>query len=268
MPTPTPLVARFRRGYGAGPAHLVLLLAALALAVHTVRTLGLDALWDPEVWWQSIAVWFIGAAVVHDLVLYPATAAVDTVITRATRRRPGRRRGSVPVVNFVRVPLLACALVTVLFLPGIIRHGADTYQRATGQTQDPFLLRWALLCSAFLLLGLAAYGLARVRAARRTTSEPAPPEPPTRRPVATVPPSSGRPPGGDFPGRPGKSELGGRYFGRQVQGSPVDRGETAPAPAPAAAGAVARWPGLAPVVAALVAVTVVVVVLVRRRGRA
>ncbi|WP_209020823.1 hypothetical protein [Nocardioides sp. 1609] len=244
MRTPTPLLTRFRRSYGAGPAHLLLLLAGLALAVHTVRTIGLDALWDPEVWWQSIAVWFIGAAVVHDLVLYPTIAAADTVIARATTRRRagtgtrGRRRHAgrripVPAVNYVRVPLMACALVTVLFLPGIIRHGADTYQRATGQTQDPFLLRWALLCSAIVLLGLAAYLVARLRAPRRTPSDPPPPAPlPDRRAV------------------------------------PVPGGVPAGVPAAGTGTGAVRQDRAPLLAAALVALAVVAVVLVRRRGRA
>jgi hypothetical protein len=178
----TPLVHRIRQAYGAHPLQLVLLLASFAIVGYAVQLVGLAALWDPDHWCQSIAVWFVGAALAHDLVLFPLYAAADRILVTFTARPPvpGNRPPAVPVTNYVRVPLLASGLVTLLFFPGVIRQGAGTYNRATGQTQQPFLHRWVILCAVILLLGVLAYLVARVRASRRPPPAitPLPPPPP------------------------------------------------------------------------------------------
>lgn len=181
----TPLVNRIRQAYGAHPLQLLLLLASFAVAGYAVQQLGLAALWDPDHWWQSIAVWFVGAALAHDLVLFPLYAAADRILTTVTARAPraGRRPPAVPLTNFVRVPLLACGLVSLLFFPGVIRQGAGSYNRATGQTQEPFLHRWIILCAVILLVGVLAYLVARVVASRRPPREVAPLPPKPDRPV-------------------------------------------------------------------------------------
>lgn len=87
--------------------------------------------------------WFIGAVVLHDLVLFPLYALADRGFTALVRRRGGQRdTPAVPVLNYVRVPVLASGLLLLLFFPGIIDQEADTYLTATGQTQDFFLNRW------------------------------------------------------------------------------------------------------------------------------
>jgi hypothetical protein len=179
----TPLLTRLRRMYGAHPLQLVLLLASFVLAGYVVHLLGVAALWNPDAWWQSIAVWFVGAALAHDLVLFPLYAAADRVLVTVFARAPraGTRPRAVPVVNFVRVPLLACGLVSLMFFPGVIRQGAGSYNRATGQTQEPFLHRWLILCAVILLCGLVVYLVALAVAARR------PPGAVTEGPVTTGP---------------------------------------------------------------------------------
>ena len=189
---PTSLVPRAHRVYGAHPLQLVLVLASFALAAYAIALLGLGALWNPDTWWQSIAVWFLGAAVAHDLLLFPVYAAADRVLSLGEdlRSRRGQHRPAVPVVNYLRIPLLACALITLVFFPGLIRQGAGAYHRATGMTQDVFLRRWLLLCAAILLCGLLAYVVARLRAGPR-------PADPDDRPAASpvVLPETAAPPG-------------------------------------------------------------------------
>lgn len=157
---------RLRVVYGSGPLHLLVVVAGLALATYTVLVLGFSALWNPSVWWQSIAVWFVGAVIVHDLLLFPLYALAD----RAWRAVPlhdrqGRPGPTVPLLNHVRVPAMASGLVFLVFFPGIIQQGASSYLAATGQTQDPFLGRWLLASGAFFALSAAWYA---VRLWRRT----------------------------------------------------------------------------------------------------
>ncbi len=160
------------RAYGASGWHLTLMLASLALVVYIVATLGLSALWDSEVWWQSIAVWFVAAVVVHDLVLFPAYALADRVLTRRLAPAAEQRQGprAVPLTNYVRVPTMLAAFTFLMFFPGILQQGADSFVAATGLTQAPFLERWLLLVGAGYLLSGLLYAAATVRARRRAQS--------------------------------------------------------------------------------------------------
>lgn len=147
-------MSTFRKLYGAGPIHLLAVAFCLALGLSVVLGIGIPALWNPTVWWQSIAVWFVGAALIHDLVLYPLYSAVDAGLVRGLGRW----------ANAVRIPALGAGLSLLLFFPGIISQGSESYESATGLTQQPFAVRWLLLVAALF----AASGLyCAVRAVSR-----------------------------------------------------------------------------------------------------
>ena len=164
------LTAGFRTIYGSHPLHLLVLIAGFALFGAVIATLGVSALWNPTTWWQSIAVWFAAAVIVHDLVLFPVYALADRVLLRATRPRAGHR-SAVPVVNHIRIPALAAGLTLLMFLPGIIEQGSRTYLAATGQTQEPFLGRWLWLTAALFGVSAVIYAVRLVRARRSGTAE-------------------------------------------------------------------------------------------------
>jgi len=159
----------FARYYGAHPLHLLTMVAGFALLGYVLIALRPTALWNPDRWWQSVAVWFAAAVIFHDLVLFPLYALADAVLGRL----PGihRRSPKVPVRNYIRVPALGAGLTLLVFLPGIIEQGADTFHAATGQTQQPFLGRWLLLVAA-LFAGSALAYVARLLMARRRIPEP------------------------------------------------------------------------------------------------
>ena len=147
-----PLVTRLRGLYGAGPLHLVVLLAALLLAGYTVLELGPGELFDPDSWWQSMAVWFVGAAVAHDLLLFPVYALGDRVLSW---RRVSPQ--AIRLLNHLRVPLLATGLTFLVFFPGIIQQGSDAHLAASGLTQEPYLERWLLLSASFFAVSTLVY---------------------------------------------------------------------------------------------------------------
>lgn len=134
---------RFVQLYGANPAHLVLLLASLALALYAASFL----LHDPAL--LTVLIWFVGAAVAHDLVLYPLYSAADRALVSRVPR----------LVNHIRVPLLGAGLTFVLFLPGIIRQGEVTHLAATGLTQEPYLARWLWLVLGMFVVSALIYGI-------------------------------------------------------------------------------------------------------------
>ncbi len=156
-------VARFRAVYGAHPLHLLVVLTSFAVFGYVIYVMGLSTLWDPDVWWQSILVWFLGAVVFHDFVLFPIYALADRAHSasvhalRPRRSSPSGHQPAVPALNFVRVPVLVTGLTFLLFFPGIIGQGAPTYLRATSQTQEPFLGRWLLFTAAVFIVSAIAY---------------------------------------------------------------------------------------------------------------
>lgn len=145
-------MTRWRAIYGSHPLHLLTMAAGFALFGYVVATVKPITLWNPHTWWQSIAVWFAGAVIAHDLLLFPIYALADRLLAgRAVRRR------GVSARNYLRIPALGSGLTLLVFLPGIIRQGAGTYLAATGQTQQPFLGRWLLLTAAMFGASAVVY---------------------------------------------------------------------------------------------------------------
>lgn len=158
------LLARYRDFYGSHPLHLLTMLAGFALLGYVVAVFKPQTLWNQQVWWQSIAVWFAAAVIAHDLMLFPLYALADRFLTLPADRP--ERQPRVPALNYIRLPALGSALTLLVFLPGIIEQGAPVYFAATGQTQEPFLGRWLLLSAAMLAASAVAYAV-RLAVTRR-----------------------------------------------------------------------------------------------------
>jgi hypothetical protein len=155
------LLARVRRAYGASPLHLLALLACFALTGY-VATHLVD---DPLI--VRMLIWFGGAVIGHDLVLFPLYALADRSLRGVLRILPATRLNRTPVVpplNYLRTPTLGAALTLVLFLPGIIQQGAGTYRSATGLTQAPYLGRWLVLTAAMFGVSAVLYAIRSRRA--------------------------------------------------------------------------------------------------------
>jgi len=146
-------MSALKRLYGAHPIHLVVVLGCLALAGYAAFGTRVNP------GWMLMVIWFAAALLAHDLVLFPGYAAADRVLVGAFGRRG---------VNYVRVPLMGSALTFALFFPGIVRQGAQTYEAATGLTQEPYLARWLLLCAGmFAVSALALVVAAAVHVVQR-----------------------------------------------------------------------------------------------------
>lgn len=67
---------------------------------------------------------------------------------------------------------MLAAFTSLLFFPGILQHGSETFTAATGLTQAPFLERWLLHVGGGYLLSGLLYAAAVLRhdgAAYRST---------------------------------------------------------------------------------------------------
>jgi hypothetical protein len=141
----------FRRLYGASPWHLVALLGCFALTAYSVsRLLGeLPVL-------LRIAIWFVGAALVWDLVLGPALALADRLLRPLARLR-------VPALNHVRVPALVSLLLLVVWLPVILQRSEGVFRVKAGLTQDPYLGRWLAITAVLFAASGLLYAVAVLR---------------------------------------------------------------------------------------------------------
>ncbi len=144
-------MSAFRRVYGSSPLHLLALLGCLALSGAVV----LRVLDGPQ--GVRIAVWFLGAVIAHDLVLYPLYALADRSL-KPRRSAPGS-------VNWVRVPALLSGLLLLVFWPVITQHSEGSFSYASGLDQDVYLARY--LAVVAVLFGGSALLFALTRARRR-----------------------------------------------------------------------------------------------------
>ncbi|MER7839063.1 hypothetical protein ABTY98_25090 [Streptomyces sp. NPDC096040] len=149
MRSPLPvgvLLGRLRLPLGS-PLQILLLACSFALAAYAgVRLLSGD--------WLGVALWVVGAALLHDLVLLPLYSLADRAAVRGLGAA-GRRGWSM----YVRVPAALSALLLLVWFPLISGMVAGHYQSATGLSADGYLARWLLITA--LLFGGSALLLAR-----------------------------------------------------------------------------------------------------------
>ena len=146
-----------RRLYGAAPWHLLALLGCFLLTAYAASRL-LD---DPAL--LRIAVWFVGAAVVWDLVLGPAFGLADRGLRAATSRV---RPAGVRLLPYLRFPAALSALLLLVFAPSILSRSEGVYVAKTGLSQDPYLQRWLVVTAVLFVASAALYAVAVLRARR------------------------------------------------------------------------------------------------------
>jgi hypothetical protein len=123
----------------------------------------------------GIGAWFIGSAVVHDLVLFPLYAGLDAALVMLLRRRPELATvAGVWWLNYLRVPAAVSGLLLLVWSPLILRVSETAYHAASGLSAQPFLPRWLAvtavlfaISAAILGVRVAMVGHGRVRGARR-----------------------------------------------------------------------------------------------------
>jgi len=141
--------ARFAERYGARPLHLVGFLLTFAVAGWAgLQLANLDNAF-------SVLVWFAGAIVLHDLVLYPAYSVLDR----------GVQRTGVSI-NYVRVPALLSGLLFLVWFPLILERAPGLYRSVTGIEPPDYLARWLLITAALFAGSLLVALLRRARQAR------------------------------------------------------------------------------------------------------
>lgn len=145
--------------YGAGPLHLLALLASFAFAAYVAdRLVGVSHV-------DQIGIWFIGALIGHDLFLFPLYALADRSAGLAARRHP-ERLPTVPWANYLRAPALISGVLLLITFPLVLRLDPSDYRVATGLTPSPYLGRWLIVTAVLFFASAVLYALRLVRATK------------------------------------------------------------------------------------------------------
>lgn len=148
--------SRFVQLYRARPWHLLTLLALFVVTGYAASRL----LMNPA--WLQVAIWFVGAAVVWDLVVGPLYVLADRVL-----------RGVLPAVrgisllNHVRAPAVVSSLLLLMFAPLIFQRTDEIFALKAGLPADPYLSRWLLLTVGLFAASALVFGLRVLRAGGR-----------------------------------------------------------------------------------------------------
>jgi hypothetical protein len=136
-----------RRLYGQSPLHLVAHAAAFAVAAYAMFEIVVAG------FWQSFAMWFFGAAFLHDLVFLPLYSLLD-----ALARHRHRHLSQPPtVINHLRIPALLSGLTLIVYFPLILGVSDANYVRASGHHEVGYLRNWLALSAAFFLASAFVY---------------------------------------------------------------------------------------------------------------
>ena len=144
-----------RRFYGASPLHLLAHAAAFAIAFYALAQIVRGGTV------VNFIAWFVGAALLHDLVLLPLYSALDRLTGRAIIARSPRR---VPVLNHVRVPALISGLLLLVYFPLILGLSRANYLAATGHHLRGYALQWLGVTAALFVGSAILYAIRAMRA--------------------------------------------------------------------------------------------------------
>lgn len=150
-------MSRFRNLYGASPLHLLLVLCSFALTGYA----GVRLLAGAEPW--KVVLWFVGAALLHDLVLLPLYTVTDRAAQTllGERREPAApgeaARPSLRWINYVRIPVFLSGVLFLTYFPLILGRVSHRFTLYTTLTTDVYLGRWLLITA--VLFGISALTL-------------------------------------------------------------------------------------------------------------
>ncbi|MEU6439284.1 hypothetical protein [Streptomyces sp. NPDC047046] len=141
-----------------GPLPLLLTLCSLAVSAYAaVRLLAGD--------WLGVALWIVGAALLHDLVLVPLYTTADRLLVRPFAAT-GHRRWA----GHVRVPAALSLLLLLVWFPLISGRVDGQFRSLTGRSTDPYLGHWLLITAALFAVSAVVFVVRVRRAAKRRPS--------------------------------------------------------------------------------------------------
>ncbi|WP_371793536.1 hypothetical protein OG285_15105 [Streptomyces sp. NBC_01471] len=164
----------FSRRYGAHPVHLLVMACCFTVAGYAAVQLLMGRT-------VAVAVWFIGAALLHDLVLVPVYSAADLTAQTALPPHKDRKDPSAGrrLLNHLRAPVALSLLLLLVWFPLILRRSAP-YHQDTGLSDSVYLDRWLLITAGLFAASALAALINMARRRHRTRPPVSPAEHPGR----------------------------------------------------------------------------------------
>ncbi len=172
---------RFRYEYGAGPLHLIAVIATLALTAYAIlRILGGSSA-------AEIILWLFVAIIAHDFIALPLYSLFNRIAEIGVTESMRPRARALLVLNHVRIPAAFSLLLLLISFPNVFRLQESYYTLTTGLDLDRFLANWLLLTAGMFVISGLILAVQLRRAGRWPDSPklvrgpaPAPPAPPPR----------------------------------------------------------------------------------------
>jgi hypothetical protein len=161
------VIALWRRAYGESPLHLLAQLAGFAVAVYAFSQILRPA--STQV--VSLLLWFVGGALLHDLVFVPIYLVLDLVARLGLQDHALRR---VRAINHVRFPLAMSFVMFLTCFPLILSRAPNNYVRAGAQQPADYLGRWLAITAVLFVASALIYAIRlRLDARQQARHEPA-----------------------------------------------------------------------------------------------
>ncbi len=162
----------FSKAYGSSPLHLAVAGAAFLIAAYA----GFRALQKGPA--LSQGEWFLGAILLHDMVLIPVYSAVliglfYVIGGRAAREGTPLSRVRLLVLNHLRVPAGLALLLLLVFFPLVLGLSESGLMGVSGLSTEPYLPRFLFLTLALFAISAALLALRLLRGRRGASSAPA-----------------------------------------------------------------------------------------------
>jgi len=153
---------KFRYEYGAGPLHLIAVIASLAIALYAIlRILEIP-------FSASILLWLGAAIVLHDFIALPIYSLFLRLAEEGAEAALPTRRRELLWLNHVRIPAAFSALLLLISFPLIFQIDEPRYELTTGLDLDRYLGNWLLITAVmFAISGIWLALKLRSRAADR-----------------------------------------------------------------------------------------------------
>ncbi len=154
-------MAGFRRVYGSSPLHLLAHLGVFFIAgwaISQILGAGFAINW---------VAWFLGAALLHDLVLLPLYSAFDRGLQIGVGRTGGGARIDPSPLNYLRVPLVVSGILLLVYFPLILGYASKNYRHDTGHALAGYTRNWLLICAGLFLVSALLYAVRVIRSRPR-----------------------------------------------------------------------------------------------------
>ena len=154
------MISVWKKVYGESPLHLLGQLVAFGIAAYAFTQIIDVASTDN----LSLAIWFLGGALLHDLLFVPIYLVLDLIARLGLQDHALRR---VRAINHIRFPVAISGVMFFMFFPLILGKNEGIFERTAGEPNPDYFQRWLLITVVVFAVSALAYAVRLRREARR-----------------------------------------------------------------------------------------------------